>query len=180
MKRIFLSALIAATLSSCFQQYYKTNTTAKIFVSNFDQQHIQNKVIIVHTPAEAFMLKNVKIDNESVTGEKEILNPKYDKYMNPEVNAANRYLKKEKDIALSEVHIYTNNSFEGNQPVNLPMNQIYRLDNYDKDISATRRSRVLSVVGIVTPVVVGAIVVGAAAAQAADNMQNIPLNINFN
>jgi len=180
MKQIFLLALITTSLSSCFQQYYKTNTTAKIFVSNFDQQHIQNKVIIVHTPGEAFVLKNVKNDSGSLTGDKETLNPKYDKYMNPDANAANRYPKKEKDIALSEVHVYTNSSFEGGQPVNLSMNQIYRLDIYDKDLAATRRARTLSIVGIAAPVVGGAILVGIAATQAAENLQNIPLNINFN
>jgi hypothetical protein len=180
MKQIFILALIATSLSSCFQQYYKTNTTAKIFVSNFDQQHIQNKVIIVHTPVEAFVLKNVKNDNESLTGDKETLNPKYDKYMNPDANAANRYPKKEKDIALSEVHVYTNSSFEANQSVNLPMNQIYRLDTYSKDEAATRGARALSIVGIAAPVIGGAILVGIAATQAADNLKNIPLNINFN
>jgi hypothetical protein len=180
MKQIFILALIATSLSSCFQQYYKTNTTAKIFVSNFDQQHIQNKVVIVHTPADAFMLKNAKLDNENLTGDKEPVNPKYDKYMNPDANAANRYPKKEKDIALSEVHVYTNSSFEGNEPVNISMNQIYRLDVYDKDLAATRGARALSIVGIAAPIVGGAILVGIAATQAAENLQNIPLNINFN
>ncbi len=180
MKQIFILTLIATSLSSCFQQYYKTNTTAKIFVSNFDQQHIQNKVVIVHTPADAFMLKNAKLDNENLTGDKEPVNPKYDKYMNPNANAANRYPKKEKDIALSEVHVYTNSSFEGSQPVNLSMNQIYRMDVYDKDVAATRGARALSIVGIAAPVVAGVVLVGIAASEAADNLKNIPLNINFN
>ena len=44
---------------------------------------------------------------------------------------------------LQKVHVYTNSSFEGNQPVNLSMNQIYRLDIYDKDVAATRRATCL-------------------------------------
>ncbi len=180
MKQIFILTLIAGSLSSCFQQYYKTNTTAKIFVSNFDQQHIQNKVVIVHTPADAFMLKNAKLDNENLTGEKVPLDPKYDRYMNPDMNGANRYSRKEKEIALSEVHVYTNDSLADKEPVILSMTQIYRLDVYDKDVAATRGSRVIGIVGIVVPVA-GAVILGVAAAHSiANDIGSMPLNINFN
>jgi hypothetical protein len=168
MKQIFFLALIASSLSSCFQQYYKTNTKAKIVASNFESPHIQNKVIIVHTPAEAFILKNAQLNNETLTGDKEILNPKYEKYMNPDANSANRYPKKEKEIALSQLHVYTNYSFEGNEPINLPMSGIYRLDMYNQDVAATRGARILSIVGIAAPVAGGVIFLAIAATQAAE------------
>src|SRR5580692_446326 len=152
MKQIIM-ALMVTCLSSCFQQYYKTNTTSKIEAVMFEQFQKQNKVFIVHTPEGPFLLREIKLDKDVLTGEKTPLNSNYERYLNPDTTGANRYPKKEKDIALSEVHIYTNSSFDGKTEVNLAMNQIFRLDVYDKDMKAIRGSRALSIVGICTPVI---------------------------
>jgi hypothetical protein len=174
MKQIIM-ALMVTCLSSCFQQYYKTNTTSKIEAVMFEQFQKQNKVFIVHTPEGPFLLREIKLDKDVLTGEKTPLNSNYERYLNPDTTGANRYPKKEKDIALSEVHIYTNSSFDGKTEVNLAMNQIFRLDVYDKDMKAIRGSRALSIVGICTPV----IAVVALGAIAASEFESNPITINL-
>jgi hypothetical protein len=176
MKQILILTLIAISLSSCFQQFYKTNTTSKIDAVAFEQLLTWNKSFFVHTPDEIFTLENAKLDKGFLTGKKESLNPKYEKYMNPIANEANRYPKREKEIALSQVHVYTNSVFQGESQINLGMNQIFRMDVYNKDMAATKKSKVLSIVGIVAPIV---IVVGIGAAAVAE-AESKPFDINVN
>lgn len=180
MKQIIILILIGVSLSSCFQQYYKTNTTAKIEPVTFEWLQTQKKVIFVHTPAETFMLKNATFEKDNLSGEKQGVDPKYEKYMNPDANAANRYPKKRKDIVLSEVHFYTNNSFDGNGQINLPVHEMYRMDVYTKDTAATRGSKVLSIVGI-SATAAGIVALGViSVSEFNSSFKNMPLNINFN
>jgi hypothetical protein len=72
-------------------------------------------------------------------------------------------------VALEEVHLYTNNLFEGNERVNLSTNQIFRTDVYGFDRDATRRSRVASIIGI-TISVAAIIGIGAIAASSVSTM----------
>ncbi len=171
MKQIMTLALITVSLSSCFQQFYKTNTTPKIDAVAFEKLQTQRKVFFVHTPGGVFMLKDSKIENDVLTGNKYSSSPKYERYMNPIANESNRYPKREKAIALSQVHVYTNNTFQDVLRINLAVNQIFRMDVYSKDIMATRKSRVISIAGIVLPV---AIVVACAATYEAQ-----PINLNL-
>ena len=175
MKQILLLALISVSFSSCFQQFYKTNTTSKIDAVAFEQLLTLNKAFFVHTPEETFLLKDAKLDKNVLAGKQESLNPKYERYMNPVANEANRYPKREKEIALSQVHVYTNNTFHGKPQINLAMSQIFRMDVYNKDMAATKKSKVLSIVGIVAPVV---IVVGLGAAAVAE-AESHPYNLNI-
>ncbi len=180
MKQLLTLIMITISLSSCFQQYYKTNTTAEIDPVTFERLQSQHKVIIVHTPAEAFMLKNATFGKDDLSGEKQGISGRYDRYLNPDVNAANRYPKKEKDLVLSEVHFYTNNSFNGNAQIHLSIQDMYRMDVYTKDTAATRGSKTLSIVGI-SAGAAGIVVLGIiSASEFNSSFKNIPLNINFN
>jgi hypothetical protein len=167
--------LMVISFSSCFQQYYKTNTASKIDSAQMDKLQKENKAFIVHTPAEVFMLKNAKINEGVLRGERDVLNPKYDKYLNPEASVSNRYPRKEKVIVLSEVHLYTNDSVGRSEPVNLSVSQIFRVDVYSQDVGATRGSTVISILGISAPVV-GIIIVGVASLNSVEHM---PLYLNL-
>jgi hypothetical protein len=167
--------LMVISFSSCFQQYYKTNTVPKIDSAQMDKLQRENKVFIVHTPGEVFLLEKAKINEGVLYGQQEVLNPKYDKYLNPEASVSNRYPRKEKALALSEVHIYTNDSVARSEPVNLSVSQIFRVDVYTKDISATRGSTVISILGISAPVV-AVIIVGVASLN---SVEHIPLNLSL-
>jgi hypothetical protein len=106
----------------------------KIGAVAFEQLETRNKMFFVHAPEETFMLEDAGLENDILTGNKDSLNPKYEKYFNPIANEANRYPKREKDIALSQVHVYTNYTFQGESLINPAMNQIFRMDVFNKDI----------------------------------------------
>jgi hypothetical protein len=167
--------LMMVSFSSCFQQYYKTNTASKIDSLQIQTFQTENKVLIVHAPDEVFMLKNANIMDGALHGERETLNPKYEKYLNPDAGGSNRYPKKERAIALSEVHLYTNDSISRSGELNLSISQIYRVDEYSRDKAATHGSTALSIVGIVAPVV-GIIVIGAAASSEMEHSFTLDLH----
>jgi len=157
------SAFLIFSLSSCFQQYYKTNTASSVNTQTLQHLDAQKKHFVVHTPAGSFALRNVKVNNEMISGDKELLDPKLDKFMNPRVDKGNRVPKRQMGIVLEEVHLYTNSLFEGNGNVSLATNQIFRMDVYGFDRDATRRSRVASIIGIT---VSAAAIIGIAALAA--------------
>jgi hypothetical protein len=140
--------LLLVSQSSCFRHYYITNTTQSVKADTLKQLMNAKKQFIVHTPAGVFGLKNVKEDNDSLTGDKVSLDPRYDRYLNPEKDSANLVLRKEQYLVFEEVHLYTKNSFKGTGPVNLAINQIYRMDVYSRDRKAIKNSRTLSIVGL--------------------------------
>ena len=160
----FILAFLLFSLSSCFQHFYKTNTAGSVDSRTLEQLVALKKNFIVHTPGGAFGLKNIAIDKDQISGDKEPLNPKNSKYMNPVVGKANRVPKGQMGIALEEVHLYTNNLFEGNERVNLSTNQIFRTDVYGFDRDATRKSRIASIIGI-TVTAAAIIGIGALAAS---------------
>ena len=165
----FVLAFLLLSLSSCFQHFYKTNTTGSVDGRTLDQLESLKKNFIVHTPAGSFGLKNIVVGEDMISGDKEPLNPKNSKYLNPVAGKANRVPKRQMGIALEEVHLYTNNLFEGNERINLSTNQIFRTDVYGFDRDATRRSRVTSIIGITisAAVIIG---IGAIAASSVSTM----------
>ena len=161
--------LMMFSLSSCFQKFYKTNTVATTDSATLHTLIAENKTFILHTPDGPFAVQNASVSTDMFSGDKGVLNPGYDKYLNPNPNDPNRLNMKKSGVVLNEVHLYTKNSFPGNGKVNLDINQIFRVDVYGFDKKATRDSRTLGYVGIA--VGVGAVVgVVAIAANSMDHM----------
>jgi hypothetical protein len=158
------AALLIFSLSSCFQQYYKTNTAENVNSQKLQQLGDLKKHFFVHTPAGSFALKNVELNNEMISGDKETVDPKNSKFMSPRVDKGNRVPKRQMGMVLEEVHLYTNSLFEGNDRINLSTNQIFRTDVYGFDRDATRKARVASIIGI-TVTVAAIIGIGALAAS---------------
>jgi hypothetical protein len=141
-------ALLIFSLSSCFQHFYKTNTAFKTDSVSLEKLQAEKKVFFVHTPEGPFALKNVTVEKEMVSGDKESIDPKKEKYMNPIADASNRVNIRESKIIFNEVHLYTNVQFNDNGKVNLEISKIFRMDVYGPDTQATKSSRVVSIIGI--------------------------------
>jgi hypothetical protein len=137
---IFTLIYLLFIQSSCNRKYYRTNTSYNIDTDTIEKLNVEKKVFIIHTPSQVFLLKNVVTANKTILGEKFTLEPQYYEFVHPKVgkvNAAPR-AKDAINITNSQVHLYTNYSFDGIDDINLPMNQITRMDIYDVDLIQTR------------------------------------------
>jgi hypothetical protein len=140
--------IIMISQSSCFKQYYQTNSTKKIDAPTLQQLRDGGKFFIIHTPVSAFGLTNVKVNSKTISGNKQHLGKEFDSYLNPVSDIANPMARRDKRMTLNEVHLYTQSNIEGNDQVDLAISQIDKMDIYSRDEAAIKRSRVESIVGI--------------------------------
>jgi hypothetical protein len=143
-----LGILLVFTQSSCFKHFYQTNTMHTVDAASLEKLDSAGKSFIVHTPTVAFALKNVKVNSEMISGERDFSIIKHNDLLNPQAEKGNKMSNAEKNTCLSEVHLYTNDSLEGKSQIALPIGQINRMDVYGRDRSADRDSRVVSIIGI--------------------------------
>jgi hypothetical protein len=143
----FLCILLVSQ-SSCFKMYYQTNTKQKTNASTLVQLDSARKMFIVHTPAAPFSLKNVSVNSESISGDKSMLTPGYDLYLNPGEETKNSFARKDREMVLNQVHLYVDSSFADNNHIVLPIPQIRRMDVYGLDKAAIKKDRTLSIIGI--------------------------------
>lgn len=139
--------LLVFSLSSCFKLYYQTNSVPKTDAGSLEQYRLQDKHFIVHSSNSFFELKNPRVTGETLSGERDSLNPKYDNFLNP-TEKANPVRRGEKNRCFSEVHLYTSDAVDGKDSVTLLISQINRVDSYGPDKKAIKDSRVSSIVGI--------------------------------
>jgi hypothetical protein len=131
-----------------FEEYYQTNTTHQITAAILEKLDVSKKIFIVHTPAGPFSLKNVKLVSENLAGDKTVLNPKYEFYLYPAGETGIEFPRKQKIICLNQVHLYTDTSFEGNNPVRLAINRINRMDVYGLDQTSSKKDKIVGAIAI--------------------------------
>jgi hypothetical protein len=172
-----LMLLLMFSLTSCFQKYYKTNTVATTDSATLKKLVDEKKTFVVHCPDGAFTVKNISVGTDDLSGERDVLNPVTEKYLNPVPNDPNHLSMKQSQFVLNEVHLYTTISFPASGKVNLDINHIYRIDVYEFDKKATRQSRTLGIVGITVGAgaIVGLAVIAATSFET--GMSNIALNL---
>jgi len=161
--------LLVISQSSCFKQYYQTNTTYRVGADTLQQLQSENKHFIVHTPVGPFALKGITLSSENLSGEKDFLNAKNDRLLNPQGETKNPMSRAEKKVCTTEVHLYTERTFDGTDLINLSYNQINRMDVYGLDKKAIRGSRITGIV-VITLGVAALIGLGAAAANSSSTM----------
>jgi len=159
-KRLLNYSMVAILLisqSSCFKKYYQTNTTYKVEAAALEQLDSSKKLFILHTPDGTFSLKNVKVSGDTLSGYKGLLDPKNNIFLNPAKDTGNRISNKYLKACISEVHLYTDSSFNGMDHVMLAIRQIHRMDVYGKDMQAINNSKIGSffAIGIGVAVIIG-------------------------
>jgi len=140
MKYFFTLFVFITTLSSCFQKFYDTNTVGKTDSETLKALQAEDKMFIIHTPDDAFVLKNIAVNDDVLSGNRDSPTTKYSKYLNPPSDTANNIRPLLKEMVLNEVHLYTKAVFRRNKKVNIEIGQIYRMDVYGLDEKATKES----------------------------------------
>jgi len=143
-----LLMLALFNLSSCFLHYYKTNTTHQIDAETIQRLQSEEKVFILHSGKDIYLLTDVKVIDSTIEGNLSTLPAQYAKYVNPSPKKPNLFKGKNVAVVMCEVHLYTDRNDAKEMHVTLHMNDINRMDIYELDKGATNSSTVLSVIGV--------------------------------
>jgi hypothetical protein len=105
------------------------------------------------------------VDKKDISGEKDFVRPVSDRLLNPQGETKNRMSSAEKKICVTEVHLYTDSSFEGASHVNIAYNKVRRMDVYGLDKKSTSESMigggVLITVATAAVIGMGAVIINA-------------------
>lgn len=136
------------------RSYFKVNSSPKPSSEKIAGLESAGKTIIVHFNEKKWVLGDVQIKNNIVTGMlNEYTFPSTKKPVRP--NKPNRYIatsgsfkSPSQKYLLKEVHLYLDEFAEqGNRQVSIPVSSISKIEIYDKDTAATVGSWVLGAVG---------------------------------
>ena len=159
--------------SSCFKQYFQTNTSHKVDSSTLGKLQDEKKKFIIQTPDTSFALHNVKLSGDSLSGEITELDPKHFRLLNPQQERKNEMSRADKILCVSEVHVYTDSSFMKNGQATVAINRISRMDVYGLDKKAIRGSRITGIVVITASVALGVVIIAAMA----NSMSHMSFNL---
>jgi hypothetical protein len=111
----------------------------------------QQKFIILHLDDKAWQLKDIIVNEESITGSISVL-VGHERYKSVKPDNSNRYLKsksRDESYVLSEVHIYITEYSEAEKGrISIPAGAIEKIEIYDKDKGATTASWAFSSLGV--------------------------------
>ena len=101
--------LILLTLSSCYLNFYRTNTKPSIDANAVSKLSSESRYFIIHFGNSTNGLEQVYVNGDSLYGTIVPLPLQHSKYLYPQVNnEKNRVKHIDKADALMEVHLYTN------------------------------------------------------------------------
>ncbi|MBL7745076.1 MAG: hypothetical protein JNN00_16500 [Chitinophagaceae bacterium] len=174
---IVVVLVTAFVLASCFQHYYRTNTTNSVDTATLKRLQNSSKYFILHyNDKKAFGLTNVTISGDNIEGDLAELPEERKKYLNPNPEKSNIVRRADKMSALMEVHLYYPQAMTpGQTHVSVPASAFNRIDVYEFDRNATTSNHVISWIGVG---LVGAVAVTLIAFAIACNCPQVYVNNN--
>jgi len=149
------------TLTSCFNHFYKTNNTTGVDSDKLRELMNEKKYFILHTATQYFALSNVHLENDQLNADIGQLAPGHQQFLHPQADEHNRFKKKDKEIVMAEVHLYTHDSISAAH-ISMPVKNFYQVSVYNLDKESTNIATGMSIVGItVSAAIVAALVVAA-------------------
>jgi hypothetical protein len=146
--------LVLLSLSSCYLNYYTTNTRSSVDANTMTRLKSENKYFIIHFFNSTYGLENMYMEGDTLHGKLVGLTNEHLKYLHPATVEKNRYKRADEAQALMEVHMYTNaNNKPGDSIFAASLSSFNRSDIYEFNGAATRKNHILSTVGIVATVV---------------------------
>ena len=138
------------TLSSCYVNFYRTNTKPSIDAAAVSKLKSENKYFIIHFSNGINGLEQAYVNGDSLYGKIVTLIPEHLKYLHPDsASDGNRVKATDKKYALTEVHLYTTAAFKNNDSLfSADLASFNRADIYGFNTSATRANHIFSSIGI--------------------------------
>jgi hypothetical protein len=173
-----LTCFLLITLSSCYLNFYRTNTKPSIDAATVSNLKLNNKYFIIHFSDTVYGLQNIHLSADTLHGSLVALPPEHSGYLHPASNEKSRVKRADEMYALVEVHLYTAAASGTNIVFSAPVSSFNRADIYELNKEATRKNHIWSTVGIVTTgvavVVLVAYIVAASAANDVEQGCNCP------
>jgi hypothetical protein len=142
--------LIVISLSSCYLNFYRTNTKPSIDEAAIERLSSENKYFIIHFPNSTKGLEEVSLKGDTIQGKIVVLPPEHSKYLHPNPNRINQVRKSYKKVTLMEVHLYTNAELKDNDSMfSAVASSFNRADVYELNKSATNTNHIISTIGVV-------------------------------
>jgi hypothetical protein len=154
--------MVMVSMSSCFRPMFKTNTGGEVQAAQLNQLIEAKKFFILHSPDGAFALDSVVIYDDTLKAHAVTVWGIHRQYLDPQIDRANFYHVNQGSVVLNEVHIYASSKPDSGYHINLPIDQIIRMDVYEKDKAATTGARIGSTIAIAAGVTLVAILVKSA------------------
>jgi len=147
----FFVLFILLSCSSCFLNFYRTNSRPSIDAPTASKMQSEKKYFIIHFSNTQKGLEDAYVSNDSLYGRIIPITPVQTRYLHPKSGSnTNTVKKKDKDSTLMQVHLYTNTALSENDSVFAAnVSSFYRADVYELNKGATTANHILSVVGIV-------------------------------
>jgi hypothetical protein len=147
--RLLIPFLFVAFLSQgCFLHYYKTNTAVEVKADTLGKLAKHEKYFILHDSSKVYALENVRVSDSSIDGNLDSVLTVHRTSLHPLTPTHNRFIAKNAEFVLNEIHIYTKTEIEYVSEVHIPLKNIRRIDIYDLDRKSTNKSRAYSIVGL--------------------------------
>lgn len=162
--------MIAFAVASCFQKFYSTGSVREVNQEQISQVLKEPKVFILHygDGSKAWKAEKLQVSGDLLSGEVKPLDKAHSKALAP-ADSSNRVAGKYLADVTQEVHLYTKEKLESASGVfSIPVSSVYRMDIYQFDEKATKRSTTTSIIGIV--VVVALIAITAVVATSSMDM----------
>ncbi len=166
---IILLLTIGAT--SCYKQFYQSNTKYTTDTDMLQKLQASNKYFILHLPERNIGLINLSIKNDIIEATEVLLPPSHTSELNPKTKGSNSVKISDKDSVLMEVHLYSDKVLNKSGGISLAISDIKRIDVYEFDKNATRSSFIISTVGIV---IVSSAIIGLIALASLATTCNCP------
>lgn len=159
------------TLSSCFLNFYRTNTASSIDANTASKLSSENKYFIIHFANSTNGLEQAHVEGDTLYGKIVPLPPEHSLYLDPDINSdKNRVKSRDKKNTLLEVHLYTTLPLQNDSMFATNITSFNRADVYELNKSATNENHILSVIGLS---LAGILIVGSIALAIACNCPQV-------
>ena len=146
---ITLFAFLNCTIGCGY--FYKVQTEKDISKQKISEVNKPEKFIILQDGINAWHFSNLKFIGDTLTGNLDLNLGYHMNYLSPEKpEKPNRFKKKNEPNVINEVHIYITDTIPAiSVTTSIPITSIQKIDIYNYDKKATKRSWVLGSLGLV-------------------------------
>jgi hypothetical protein len=144
----FLLMFLMILFSSCFRNFYSTNTKDPIKEpAVWADLKDQNKYYILHNSDKISALRNITITDSIMEADiYQIDEVNHLKYEIPDSGTNNEFKIKDKNYLLNEVHLYSKDSIlkQTNKHISIHKSEISRIDLYKKNTKRSTTNYIIS------------------------------------